>query len=80
LVQAGFGRRFSPNAIKRRAPAFHVYNHSKGIFQWTVLVMGLEIAGGKFQRMIEWVFRDTPQVDPYIDDVIIGSTMLIWRN
>ena len=23
--------------------------------------------------MMEWVFRNAPQVDPYIDDIIIGS-------
>jgi len=24
--------------------------------------------------MMEWVFRDTPSFDPYIKDVIFGST------
>jgi len=46
----------------------------KGVFQWTVLVMGLRNAGGQFQRMMESVFKDTPNVDPHIDDVTIGST------
>jgi len=46
----------------------------KGVFQWTVLVIGLMNAGGQFQRMMEFVFRDTPTVNPYIDDVIIGPT------
>jgi hypothetical protein len=45
----------------------------KGTQQWTVLVMGLKNAGTQFQRMMEWVLRDHPSADPYIDDVIIGS-------
>jgi len=36
--------------------------------------MGLENARGQFKRMMEWVFKDTPNIDPYIDDVLIGST------
>jgi len=35
---------------------------------------GTQNAGGRFQRMMKWVFKDTPNVDPYIDGVIIGST------
>jgi len=36
--------------------------------------MGLKNAGGQFQRMMEWVFKDTPNVTIYLNDVIIGST------
>ncbi len=27
-----------------------------------------------FQRMMEWVLRDLENADPYVDDIIIGST------
>ena len=35
--------------------------------------MGLKNAGSQFQRMMEWVLRDLPNVDPYLDDTLIGS-------
>ena len=35
--------------------------------------MGLKNAGAQFQRMMEWVLRDHPYADPYIDDIIFGS-------
>ena len=46
----------------------------RGTKQWTVLAMGLKNAGAIFQRMMEWVLRDLPGVNVYIDDVIVGST------
>jgi len=46
----------------------------KGVFHWTVLILCLKNAEGQFQRMLEWVFKDKPSVDPYIDDFIFGST------
>ena len=45
-----------------------------GVMQWTVLVMGLKNAGCQFQRMMEWSLRELPQVDPYLDDILIGSS------
>ena len=45
-----------------------------GTKQWTVQVMGLRNAGAQFQRMMEWVLTDHPSADPYLDDVVIGST------
>jgi hypothetical protein len=44
-----------------------------GVLEWKVLVMGLKNAGSQFQRMMEWVLKDLPNVDPYIDDILIGS-------
>ena len=46
----------------------------RGTMQWKVQVMGLKNAGAQFQRMMEWVLRDIENADPYIDDIIIGST------
>ncbi len=46
----------------------------RGTKQWTVLAMCLKNAGAIFQRMMEWVLRDLPGVNVYIDDVIVGST------
>ena len=57
----------------------------RGQKQWTCQVMGLKNAGAQFQRMMEWVLRDAPEADAYIDDVIIGSQgtnedAAIWAN
>jgi hypothetical protein len=46
----------------------------RGIMQWRVLVMGLKNGNAMFQRMMEWVLRDHPYADAYVDDVIIGSS------
>ena len=46
----------------------------RGTMQWRVLVMGLKNGNAMFQRMMEWVLRDHPNADPYVDDIIIGST------
>ena len=56
-----------------------------GTKQWKVLVMGLKNSGSQFQRMMEWVLTDHSDADPYIDDVIIGSTgdtieEALWNN
>jgi hypothetical protein len=45
----------------------------RGTMQWKVLVMGLKNGNAMFQRMMEWVLRDNPNADPYVDDIIIGS-------
>ena len=36
--------------------------------------MGLKNAPSIFQRLMDWIFADLKFVDPYIDDIIIGST------
>ena len=46
----------------------------RGTMQWKTQVMGLKNAGAQFQRMMEWALRDIDEADPYIDDIIIGST------
>ena len=46
----------------------------QGTYQWKVLVMGLKNGNAMFQRMMEWVLRDLENADPYVDDVIVGST------
>jgi len=47
---------------------------TQGTMQWTVQVMGLKNAGAQFQRMMEWVLRDLPCAEPYLDDIIVRST------
>ena len=36
--------------------------------------MGLKNGGAIFQRMMEWVLQGIEYANPYVDDVIIGST------
>ena len=36
--------------------------------------MGVKNGNAQFQRMMEWVLRDPPFADCYVDDIIIGST------
>ena len=38
-----------------------------------MLPMGLKNAPVIFQRMMDWECHDFPNVDTYIDDIIIGS-------
>jgi hypothetical protein len=45
----------------------------RGTQRWKVQVMGLKNSGIQFQRMMEWVLRDLPHTDPYMDDTITGS-------
>ena len=44
-----------------------------GVYQWTVLPMGVKNGPALFQRMISWVLRDLTQVLVYIDDVLVGT-------
>ena len=44
-----------------------------GLLQWKVMPMGLKNAPAIFQRIMEYVLRDFPFADPYINDIIIGS-------
>jgi hypothetical protein len=49
------------------------FNTPKGLFQWTVLPMGVKNGPAMFQRMIQWVLRDLPFATVYIDDVLVGT-------
>ena len=50
---------------------FTVINTSKGLFQYNRLAFGISSAPGIFQRAMEELFRDIPQVLCYLDDVLI---------
>ncbi len=60
--------------LKREDRHITCLSTPRGTKQWTMLAMGLKNAGTIFQRMMEWVMRDLPGVNVYIDDVIVGST------
>ena len=45
-----------------------------GTFRWKVLPMGMKNAPAIFQRIMDYILKDLEFADPYIDDVIIGST------
>jgi hypothetical protein len=49
-------------------------------YQWKVLVMGLKNVNAMFQRMMEWVLQDLENADPYVDDIIIGSSGGSWEE
>ena len=36
--------------------------------------MGVKNGNAQFHRMMEWVLRDLPFADCYVDGIIIGST------
>ena len=46
----------------------------KGLYQWKIMPMGVRNRNAHFQRMMEWVLKDLPFADVYVDDFIIGST------
>ena len=46
----------------------------KGLYQWKVMPMRVCNGNTQFQRMMEWVLKDLPYADVYVDDFIIGST------
>ena len=60
--------------LKKEHRPYTCMSTPNGIYQWTVLVMGLKNGGAIFQRMMEWVVGGMEGVDVYIDDVIVGST------
>ena len=45
-----------------------------GLYQCKGMPMGFQNANAQFQRMMEWVLKDLPFADVYVDDVIIGFT------
>ena len=64
---------FHQMPLKREHRFITCMSTPRGTQQWTVVVMGLKNAGIQFQRMMEWVLRDLPASDPYMDDVITGD-------
>ena len=48
-------------------------NTHKGLFQYTRLPFGVASAPGIFQRTMENVLQDIPQVAVYLDDILIGG-------
>ena len=48
-------------------------NTHKGLFQYKRLLFGVASAPGIFQRTMENVLQDIPQVRVYLDDVLIGG-------
>ena len=44
-----------------------------GIFEWNVLPMGVEVGPAAYQQMVQYVTRNCPQSQPYIDDILLSS-------
>lgn len=60
--------------LKREHRHLTCMSTPRGTLQWKVLVMGLKNGNAMFQRMMEWVLREHENADPYVDDIIVGST------
>jgi hypothetical protein len=48
-------------------------NTPEGLFQYTRMPFGTASAPGKFQRVMDDIFRDTPWVKCYLDDIPIAG-------
>ena len=44
-----------------------------GIFEWNVLPMGVKVGPAAYQQMVEYLTRNCPQTQPYIDDILSSS-------
>jgi len=47
-----------------------------GLYQWTVLPMGVKQGPALFQRMINWTLRNVDCGRAYVDDILVGSQIL----
>lgn len=54
-----------------------VINTHKGLFKYKRLVFGLSSSPGIFQRIMSNLLNDIPEVEVFLDDIIIGSTDII---
>ena len=45
-----------------------------GVCEWKVLPMGVKVGPQCFQRLVQWVVRNCPFSDPYIDDVLTSTS------
>ena len=43
------------------------------VYEWKVLPMGVKVGPQVFQRLVQWVVRNCPFSDPYIDDVLTST-------
>ena len=49
------------------------FTSSAGLYEWTVMPMGLINAPASFQRVMTEVFRDFSFVEAYMDDIVVHS-------
>jgi hypothetical protein len=68
----------SLNATERGKTTYHLYVNSKGFVSMEGASSGAKNGNAMFQKMLEWVLRDIDNADPYVDDIIIGSTGKSW--
>ena len=40
-----------------------------GVFEWTVLPMGVKVGPAAYQQMVQQITRNSPSSKPYIDDI-----------
>ncbi|XP_022818470.1 uncharacterized protein K02A2.6-like [Spodoptera litura] len=79
LLQLRGGEHFSKIDLSQAYAQFElddtkkytVINTHKGLFMYNRLVYGLSSSPGIFQRRLEQLFKDIPQVGVFLDDIII---------
>lgn len=86
LVRLEGGRHFSKIDLSQAYAQFEldntkkytVINTHKGLYMYNRLVYGLASSPGIFQRRLEQLFSDLPNVGVFLDDIIItGSTTML---
>jgi len=72
--------------IKMEHRPISCMSNPRGTMQWNGLVLGMNNASARFQRMMAWVLRNIPNA--HIVEIIVGSALLdycetnyqVWPN
>ena len=67
-------------ALDEESKALTTINTHKGLFQYNRLSFGISSAPGIFQRAMENLFKDIPNVICYLDDILLVSGNLVDHN
>ena len=72
-VRLDMRRAYEQLTITEEAQECLTINTHKGLFRPTRLPAGISSGPGLFQRVIDNLFRDIPEVIVYLDDILIGA-------
>ena len=59
--------------LAKESRHFSAMTTPSGLWQWKVMPMGVKNGNAAFQRMMEWILKDIPNANPFVDDVIVAS-------